>query len=178
MNKEIRDYQEAMFFGLNFRQCAFSVLAIIVAVGIYFGTRKIAIDEIRGWLCMLGAAPFAACGFFQYHGMTAEQFLWAFIKSEFLYPKKLSFQPENLYYACLEEAIQQGEKAGRRKTKKQGNKEAEPEERNARKLERERRRHRKTDRKGRRNRRYRREAQRRRTQKRRFKRKGRRNAVD
>lgn len=26
MNKEIRDYQESIFFGLNFRQCAFSVL--------------------------------------------------------------------------------------------------------------------------------------------------------
>lgn len=40
MNKEIRDYQESMFFGLNFRQCAFSVLAILAAVAIYFGTEK------------------------------------------------------------------------------------------------------------------------------------------
>lgn len=39
MNKEIRDYQESMFFGLNFRQCAFSVLAILAAVAIYFGTK-------------------------------------------------------------------------------------------------------------------------------------------
>ena len=41
MNKEIRDYQESMFFGLNFRQCVFSVLAILTAVGIYFGTRSL-----------------------------------------------------------------------------------------------------------------------------------------
>ena len=112
MNKEIRDYQESMFFGLNFRQCAFSLLAILAAVGIYFGTKGIAIEEIRGWLCMLGAAPFAACGFFKYHGMTAEQFLWAFIKSELLYPKKLSFKPENLYCACREETILAGERTG------------------------------------------------------------------
>ena len=113
MNKEIRDYQESMFFGLNFRQCAFSVLALLTAVGIYFGTRSLPVEEIRGWLCMLGAAPFAACGFFKYHGMTAEQFLWAFVKSEFLYPKRLSYQPENLYYACMEESILAGERTGK-----------------------------------------------------------------
>lgn len=56
MNKEIRDYQESMFFGLNFRQCAFSVLAILAAVAIYFGTKGRLPDEIQGWLCMLGAA--------------------------------------------------------------------------------------------------------------------------
>lgn len=112
MNKEIRDYQEAMFFGLNFRQCVFSVLAILAAVVIYFGTKGIAIEEIRGWLCMLGAAPFAACGFFRYHGMTAEQFIWAFIKSELLYPKKLSFRPESLYYSCMEETVLAGECTG------------------------------------------------------------------
>ena len=112
MNKEIRDYQESMFMGLDLRQCVCSVLAILTAIGIYFGMRDITGQEITGWLCVLGAAPFAACGFFKYHGMTAEQFLWAFIKSEILYPKKLSFQPENLYYSCMEESILAGERTG------------------------------------------------------------------
>ena len=109
MNKEIRNYQESMFMGLNLRQCIFSVLAILAAVGIYFGLKDIAGDEITGWLCILGAAPFAACGFFQYHGMNAEQFLWAYIKSEFLYPKRLLFQSEDVYYSCMEETIRLGE---------------------------------------------------------------------
>lgn len=113
MNKEIRDYQESMFFGLNFRQCIFSVLAVLAAVGIYFGCHEVLGTEIAGWLCMLGAAPFAACGFFRYHGMTAEQFLWAFIKSEILYPKRLVFKPENLYYACLEAYVREGERTGK-----------------------------------------------------------------
>ena len=63
MNKEIRDYQESMFWGLSFRQCLFSVLAILAALGIYFVTRKYAGEQVTGWLCILGAAPFAACGF-------------------------------------------------------------------------------------------------------------------
>ena len=66
---------------------------------------------MTGWLCILGAAPFAACGFFQYHGMNAEQFAWAYIKSEFLYPKRLLFQSEDLYHACMEETLALGEKS-------------------------------------------------------------------
>lgn len=36
INKEIREYTESLFFGLNMRQCLFSALACIVAVLIYF----------------------------------------------------------------------------------------------------------------------------------------------
>lgn len=110
MNKEIRDYQESMFMGLDLRQCVCSVLAILTAIGIYFGMREITGQEITGWLCVLGATPFAACGFFKYHGMTAEQFLWAVIKSELLYPKKLVFQSEDIHYSCMQETISLGEK--------------------------------------------------------------------
>lgn len=113
MNKEIRDYQESMFFGLDFRQCFFSVLAILAAVGIYFSVHNTLGEEVTGWLCVLGAAPFVACGFFKYHGMNAEQFLWAVIKSEVLYPKRLLYQTENLYLSCMEETIHAGEKSRR-----------------------------------------------------------------
>lgn len=124
MNKEIMEYREAMFFGLDFRQMVCSLFAVLAAVGIYFGLRGVAGDEVTGWLCMAGAAPFAFCGFFRYHGMTAEQFAWAFIKSEFLYPKKLVYKPEDLYYQCLKERISDGEsgkKAGKEKKSKKDN---------------------------------------------------------
>jgi len=52
-------------------------------------------------MCILGAVPFAMMGFVRYYGMNAEQFVWVFIKSEFLLPKRLIFQPENLYYETL-----------------------------------------------------------------------------
>ncbi|MEW5920548.1 MAG: PrgI family protein [Bacillota bacterium] len=110
INREIRDYTESLFFGLSLRQFIFSVLAVGVAVGIYFGLRNFFGTETVSWMCILGAAPFAALGFINYHGMTAEQLLWAYIKSEFLMPKKLTFYPTNIYYEALKSAIENHEK--------------------------------------------------------------------
>lgn len=110
INKEIREYTENMFFGLSMRQFFFSVFACVVAVGLYFLLRPYMGTETVSWVCILGAAPFAALGFFKYHGMTAEQFLWAWFKSEFLIPKKLVFRSENLYYELLKGEIEAREK--------------------------------------------------------------------
>ena len=111
--KEIRDYQESVFFGLSFRQFFCSVMAVGTAVGLYFWLNPLLGTEMTGWMCIFGAAPFAACGFFRYHGMTAEQFAWAFVKSELLYPKKLVFKSNSLYYEAMKEAIAKGEKSPR-----------------------------------------------------------------
>lgn len=108
MNKEIQDYQESFFFGLSLRQSFFSLLAVAAAVGVYLGLKDVFGTEITGWLSILSAAPFAGCGFFKYHQMTLEQFIWAWLKSEVLYPKRLVFRSENLYVACMDEMIQEG----------------------------------------------------------------------
>ena len=113
--KEIREYQESIFFGLNTRQFVCSLLALGVAVGLYFLLRDTAGAEVAGWACMLGAAPFAACGFVRYHGMTSEQLLWVIIKSELLTPHKLVFREENLYYTAMRSKIE----AGKRKPKRE-----------------------------------------------------------
>lgn len=112
--KEIRNYHENIFFGLNTRQFVCSLLALGAAVGLYFCLRPIVGAEQVGWMCILGAAPFAACGFFSYHGMTAEQLLWAWIKSEILMPKRLVFKSDCLYYQILQPAIAEGCKRKRR----------------------------------------------------------------
>ena len=95
------------------------MFALGVAVGVYFLLQPYVGTEEVGWMCILAAAPFAACGFFSYHGMTAEQFLWAWVKSELLYPKKLVFRSDNVYYRALEPAIA----VGCRPKKKRKNKE-------------------------------------------------------
>lgn len=110
INKEIRNYTESMFFGLSLRQFIFSVLACGVAVCLYFLLRPRFGTETLSWVCILGAFPFAAMGFIKYNGMTAEQFVWAWIKSEFLMPKKLMFLPDNLYYETMKPTIEAYEK--------------------------------------------------------------------
>ena len=108
INREIRNYTESMFFGLSMRQFVFSVLAILVAVGLYFLLKPHFGTETVSWMCILGAAPFAALGFITYHGMTAEQFLRAWLRSELLEPKKLRFEASNLYYEALKDKLEEG----------------------------------------------------------------------
>ena len=101
INKEIRDYQESIFMGLSLRQFIFAVLAVGVAIGVYFGLRNVLGTETVSWLCVVAAFPFAILGFVKYHGMTAEQFIKAYIQSEFLLPKQLTSKPTNLYASVL-----------------------------------------------------------------------------
>ena len=91
INREIRNYTESMFFGLSLRQFIFSVLACGVAVGLYFLLR-----------------PYV--GFVKYNGMTAEKAIYAWIKSEFLMPKKLVFHSTNVYYELMKPSIEQKQK--------------------------------------------------------------------
>ena len=104
INKEIRDYQESVFMGLSLRQFLFSVLAVGIALGIYFGLRNVIGQEAVSWLCIVGAFPFAVLGFVKYHGMPAEQFMKAYVESEFLMPKKLTSHPGNLYAEVMKES--------------------------------------------------------------------------
>ena len=66
--------------------------------------------ETVSWMCILGALPFALMGFVKYHGMTAEKFIATWIKSEFLYPKKLHFKSKNVYYEALKDTYIRAEK--------------------------------------------------------------------
>ncbi len=101
INKEIRNYTENVFFGLSLRQFIFSVIACIVAVGLYFLLKPyFAISELS-WMCILGATPFAVLGFVSYNGMTAEQLIVAFIKTEILTPRKLKYKSNNYYYSMM-----------------------------------------------------------------------------
>ena len=80
----------------------FSLLAVGVAVLLYFGLRDFVSTSEIGWVCILAAFPFALGGFFRYNGMYLEQFLRAVIQSEVLYPKTLKYKSEILYVKLLE----------------------------------------------------------------------------
>ena len=94
INPEIRDYTESVFFGLSIRQFIFSVFAVLVAMGLYFLLKPGLGMETLSWVCTLAAAPFAALGFFKYHGMTAEQFLVVWFRDAILEPRVLTLEEE------------------------------------------------------------------------------------
>lgn len=101
INKEIREYTESLFFGLSLRQCVFSLLSIGVAVAIYFLLRNTFGIATLSWLCIVATFPFALLGFFKYQGLNAEQFIWAFIKSELLTPHELICEMKPTYMEIL-----------------------------------------------------------------------------
>ena len=105
INKDIREFSESIFFGLSLRQFFFSIIACIVAVVLYFILKPYFGIETISWVCILGAAPFAVLGFVKYNGMTAEKFIIAVIKSEFLTPKKLTFKATNIYAQSFKPTI-------------------------------------------------------------------------
>ena len=112
INREIRNYTEAMFFGLSMRQFIFSIFSCLVAVLLFFFLRPYFGIETLSWVCILGACPFAVLGFVTYNGMTAEQFISAWFKSEILTPKRLTFKATNIYYEANKETIEKLEKEG------------------------------------------------------------------
>lgn len=101
VNKEIRNYTESIYFGLSLRQFVFSILACLMAVGLYFIMKPYFGLETLSWFCVLGASPFAALGFVTYNGLTAEQFVWAWIKSELLIPREIKFESNNVYWEAM-----------------------------------------------------------------------------
>ena len=122
INREIREYTESMFFGLTLRQFIFTVLAAAASIISYFLLRPVIGIEAVSWVCMLTAVPFAVLGFVRYNGMSAEKFIWAWIKSEILMPKHLCFGNSNLYMELLSGAERdkqrQNKKRKRRKRRK------------------------------------------------------------
>lgn len=103
INKEIREYTESIFFGLSLRQLLFAFLAVGAAIGLFFGLRNHLHIETLGWVCIVGAFPFAAMGFIRYNGMTFERLIAVFIKSQILMPAYLLFKSTNLLREMLSE---------------------------------------------------------------------------
>ena len=90
-----------MFFGLNLRQFICSILACASGAGLYFWLKPKVGTEAVSWACILGALPFAVLGFLRYNGLTAEEFIWAWVKSGLISQKKLIFRPENRWFSLL-----------------------------------------------------------------------------
>ena len=102
INKEVRNYQESLFFGLSLRQFLFALLAVLVALAVYFCLHPVLGTGEIGWVCLLAAFPFALGGVVTDNGMTLARFLIAYIRSEFFMPKRLLFRSNDLYVQLME----------------------------------------------------------------------------
>ena len=80
INREIRNYKEAVFWGLSLRQTIFSLLACAAAVITYFMFAGHLSISVLSWVCVVSAIPFAAFGFIQYNEMPLETFLYAWFR--------------------------------------------------------------------------------------------------
>ena len=120
INREIREYTESMFFGLTMRQFIFTCLAVAASILSYFFLKPLIGIEAVSWVCMLAAVPFAVLGFVRYNGMSAEKFIWAWIKSELFITKKLCYGNNNMYWVLMHELKEEKneKKKARRKHRK------------------------------------------------------------
>ena len=106
--------KESYFYGTGRRKSS------VARVRLYQGTGKVTINDIDiddyfgletlSWLCILSAAPFAALGFISYNGMTAEKFIWVWLKSEVLIPKQIKFESNNYYWECIQPFLEEKRK--------------------------------------------------------------------
>lgn len=110
INKEIRDYTESIFFGLSLRQSIFSIIACAIACGLYFLFKERFGTEVTSWLCMLGAAPFAALGFIRFQGMYTEDIVKTALYSFLLSSTNLINKPFDLYEEIFNSIINQSRK--------------------------------------------------------------------
>ena len=107
--QDIREYKEQFFFGLNLRQLICAVIILLVAVGTFLLGRDFIRTDILMYVLVLEVAPIAAVGFLKYNGLTAEQFLLAWMRSEILMPKHVVFRPVNIWYELMKSTIEKKE---------------------------------------------------------------------
>ena len=106
INREIRNYTESMFFGLSMRQFVFFHFGGRCRRRAVFSLKALCRDGNRVVDVYSRRRALCGAGFITYHGMTAEQFIWAWIRSEFLEPKEIRFESSNFYYEALKSKIE------------------------------------------------------------------------
>ena len=110
INKDIREYTEGVFFGLNLRQLICSALAVGSAVAVYFGCRGTISQDVITYFCIAAAIPFAAIGFIKYNGMPMEKIFVAWMKDNFIVPRKLTVKANNIYLEATKDYLAKKEK--------------------------------------------------------------------
>lgn len=91
INKDIQEYRETIAFGLDVRQFIFCILAVACGAGLYILLFQAINASLAGWIAVIAAVPGALLGFFKINDLTFEKFLFAFVKTNFLFPQTRTF---------------------------------------------------------------------------------------
>ena len=87
------------------RQFVCSVLAVGVAVALYFALSQVLDRETVSWCASSARLPWPLPDLFQYNGLTLEQFLWAWLKSEVIMAGKRVWKAENYYEEAMKREV-------------------------------------------------------------------------
>jgi len=110
--KEIREYKEKLFFGLNIRQTVTTALALAICVPLYIMGQKYINKEILSWLVIAIAAPLILIGYFNFNQMPFEKFIVTWFNMNFN-PQKRKFVYMPVFTVIRKEIINDDKQAMR-----------------------------------------------------------------
>ncbi len=118
--KEIRDYKEVIFAGLNLRQIISLSVTFAINIPLYLYTKQFLGDELASWLVMSTGVPIFLIGFIKFDGMPFEKYFQIMLRFNFLVPRKRRYKIENIYTNLYDEQRKMGEESIRTKNNRKG----------------------------------------------------------
>ena len=104
ITKDLTEVKSKVVFGLTKRQLIFFVLAALVAVPIYFLTRKSLGNDIALVLLITTALPFFFFALYEKNGQTPEKMLRNYFRVRFLTQQARPYRTENRFAALERQA--------------------------------------------------------------------------
>ena len=105
--KDIRMYQEKVFFGMSIRQNISMGLALGIDVPLYYVLTTNGVnEELVSWTVIAIGMLFLSIGFFSYNGMTVERFVVQYIKTQVWWPMKRTYQSVHAWGGEWDELVQ------------------------------------------------------------------------
>ena len=104
ITKDLTEVRSKVVFGLTKRQLSFFVLAALVAVQIYFLTRKSLGNDIALILLIVTALPFFFFALYEKNGQTPEKMLRNYFRVRFLTQQARPYRTENRFAALERQA--------------------------------------------------------------------------
>ncbi len=97
VNREIRNYHEAIFYGFTMKQVIFGILGLGIGVAVYTGLPATFSASVKTLIGLIAGAPFLCLGFLTFNNMTAAELLRVLFNYYIKSPRKYPSVPINRY---------------------------------------------------------------------------------